>query len=125
MATLLHEVRFGCQELMILCDLTSSAATLSHEIRFESQKLLFFSRFDILGGNPFARNEVPVSKPDFFANLVGPVATLSHEIMFECQKLMFFLDFILSDNLFARNEVRVLKTEGFCAKGSVCTSVFV
>ena len=58
--------RNGCQKLKKNCDLTTSAATFSHETTFECQKLMVFCEFGWSGGNPFARNEVRVSKTEGF-----------------------------------------------------------
>jgi len=89
-----HETRLEFQKLMVFCDFTSSPATLSHETRFECQKLFFPSMVA-----PAARNEVRMTKTESFLRLDilggNPFARI------ECQKL-------------TRNEVRVSKTEGFC-----------
>jgi len=49
----------------------------------------------------------------FFASLVGPTATFSHETRFECQTLKVFCELGWPGSPFARNEVRVSKTDGF------------
>ena len=104
------------------------------------RNLNFQKRSENAETNPFARNEVRVSKTDvffriwlvrrqpfrtkwgpsvknwiFFASLVGPAATISHETRFECQKLMVFCEFGWSGgNHFARNEAPVSKAAFFC-----------
>ena len=86
-------------------------ATLSHEMRFGCQKLsktALFLRFYNFRGTPFARNEVRAGVKQFclrvwwirrsrrrgsnqklavFCDLTSSVATCSHETRFECQEL--------------------------------------
>ena len=96
-ASLLHETRFECQKLGASCEFSALAATISHNTRFECQKLKFVLR-----------------------------VWFSHATRFERQKLRVSCEFGWSGgNPFARNEVRVLKTKGLCAKASVCKKVCV
>jgi len=74
------------------------------------KKLRVFCNFGWSGGNPFARNEVRVSKTDVFVcDFTFYAATLSYETRFGCQKLFFFFAILVGPggNRFARNEVRV------------------
>ena len=126
-----HETRFACQNLRAFCEFGWSGGN-------PSSKADFFFRFYILGGNPFARNKVGVSKTESFLRFYIFGGNPSHETRFECQNLGFcdftssaatllretrfererkpegFLRFyILGGNPFAWNKVRVSKTESF------------
>ena len=123
MATLSHEMRFECQKLRVCCDFTASVATFSHETRFECQKLRVFGCFWRVW-LVRRRNEVRVSKTEGFLRVWlvwrQPFRTKWRLNVKNCFFLRFY---ILGVSLFARNEVRVLKTEGLCAKACVKGSV--
>ena len=96
------------------CDFTTSAVTFSHETGVRGSKADVFFAIWLVRRQPFARNEVRVSKTEgffrftssaatfarnpvrvskpvvFFASLVGPAATILHETRLERQTNSFF-----------------------------------
>ena len=61
-----HETWLSVKNFCFFAIFTTSAATVSHEARLECQKRRVFCEFGWSGGNPFARNEVRLSKTDVF-----------------------------------------------------------
>ena len=120
------ETRFECQKLRSNCDFGWSGRSPFARNVVRASKTNAFLPFWSVGGNPCQKLLF------FFATLAGPAATLSHVMKFECQKLRYnwrqpcrtkrgsrqklqvFCEFGWSGGYpFARNEVRVSKTEGF------------
>ena len=85
-------------------------ATISHEMRFGCQKLKVFGKFGLSDGIPFACNEVRVSKIDALLRLYILGGNLFARNEVRVSENCVFAGYNFGGNPFTRNEVPVSKT---------------
>ena len=124
--------QFGWHKMLFFFDFSWSGGNLLARNEVRVSKTAVKLRFWSVGGPFRTKRGSSVKSCGKIATLVGPAATLSHVMKFECQKLRYnwrqpcrtkrgsrqtlqvFCEFGWSGGCpFARNEVRVSKTEGF------------
>ena len=89
------------------CDFTTSAVTFSHETGVRGSKADVFFAIWLVRRQPFARNEVRVSKTEGFFRFTSSAATFARNQVRVSKPVVFFCEFGWSGgNHFARNEAR-------------------